>query len=224
MGPVYPYHQLPGDSRLTPDPRPIEEHRPTILSVATAAHREAQGGKGSGADVAASVLGGTFVFSLTGGIESVQLDGVHTVAVWSGRAASTAELIGKIQAFEARDKATHSSCFDAMEKAAQALAGAYRSGDPKSIIAATSDYGDQMGNLGRASGASIVTPEHKLITQLASDLGGAAKPSGAGGGDVAVAIFDNPEAATHCRSYCLRHGLIPLDISFGAPGLRLDHM
>jgi phosphomevalonate kinase len=79
-----------------------------------------------------------------------------------------------------------------------------------------------MDGLGRASKTPIVTHEHRLMVRLALDAGGAAKPSGAGGGDIAVAVFrDSDSLKDFCRK-CLRHELIPLDISLGAAGLRRE--
>ena len=77
-----------------------------------------------------------------------------------------------------------------------------------------------MESLGARSGAPILTPEHKLISNLAADMGGGAKPSGAGGGDVAIAVFEDSEQVKEFRSKCIRFNLSPLDLTFQAPGLR----
>ncbi|MCP4674960.1 MAG: hypothetical protein GY854_05535 [Deltaproteobacteria bacterium] len=197
----------------------ISEHRSQILDLAIQAHRDVQGGRGSGADVAAAVHGGTLIFTMDGVPEAIDISGVEIVAVWSGRAASTTQLIGKINDFAERDARTHRACFDELEAGAARLAEAYRSARPKSIIAETGNYRESMNRLGQASGAPIVASEHDLVTTLARDLGGAAKPSGAGGGDVAIAVFEDPEAARRLRSRCRSHGLIPLDTNLSAPGL-----
>jgi mevalonate kinase len=200
----------------------IAKNRDAIFKVAMAAHKSAQKGKGSGADVAAAVFGGTLIFSMKGVLEPVPTCELFFVPVWSGRSASTTELIGFIEAFENRDKVSHNACMDRITHCAGELADAFRSATPTKIIQMTADYGELMNELGRLSGAPIVTREHGLITQLAHDLGGAAKPSGAGGGDVAMGLFDNEEAAAEFRKYCLRHELVSLEIDLGAPGLRRD--
>jgi len=51
------------------------------------------------------------------------------------------------------------------------------------------------GQLGVAAQAPIVTDVFKRAADLAKELGGAAKPSGAGGGDIGVAMFATPETA-----------------------------
>ena len=200
----------------------IAAHRHQVLDIAQAAHRAAQGGRGSGADVAASVLGGTLIFNTSGKIQQINVDGIQIVVVWSGRAASTKRLIEKVEVFSKTDPLGHGACFDELNQLASELAQAYGGGDPLEIIAATGRYGESMGRLGSACGAPIVTPEHELMANIAADLGGAAKPSGAGGGDVAVAVFEDADSTKKFRNRCVRHNLVPLDLVLGAPGLRLD--
>ena len=197
----------------------VEDNRRNILEQAIVAHTAAQGGRGSGADVAAAVQGGTLIFSMDGTVERVYLDTVHLVPVWSGKSASTRELIKKIDAFRDSDRSGHRDCFDELEKQAAQLAEAFRQKDPLKIIDATKLYGKSMDRLGRASGAPIVTKKHALVANLASSLGGSAKPSGAGGGDAAVAVFNDREAAAQFRTVCLRYELIPLELTTDAPGL-----
>lgn len=200
----------------------IVDNRQKILEQAIAAHTAAQSGRGSGADVAAAVLGGTLVFTMDGCVEQVDTDSIHLVPVWSGKAASTTVLIKKIDGFLESDPLGHRDCFDELDKRAGKLARAYRQGDASLIIDATKQYGKSMDKLGRASGAPIVTKKHALMANLAASLGGSAKPSGAGGGDAAVAVFKDREAAAQFRTVCYRYELIPLDLKTGAPGLRRD--
>lgn len=200
--------------------RPIADHRDELLAVASTAHRRAQGGKGSGADVACSVIGGAIRFNSTAGGQSVHLSGLHLVPVWTGRAASTAELLECIVAFGKRDPQGHQSRFDELIELSQGLADAYQSLDIGQIIELTGRYGDGMNRLGRAAGAPIVTPQHRQAIALARALGGAAKPSGAGGGDTAVAVFGEPESARRFASRCRASGLTPLDLKFGVLGTR----
>ena len=170
--------------------------------------------------MAAAVHGGTLIFTMDDVSEAIDIGCVEIVAVWSGRAASTTQLIGKIQDFAGRDAKAHRACFDELGAGAARLAEAYRTAKPELIIAETGNYGESMNRLGQASGAPIVASEHDLVATLARDLGGSAKPSGAGGGDVAIAVFEDPEAAKRLRSRCRGHGLVPLDLKLSAPGLR----
>ncbi len=201
---------------------PILDYGKEILDISQAAHRAAQGGRGSGADVAASAKGGTIIFSINAPMEPIEINTIQLVPVWSGRAASTSVLIKCIDEFKKHSPKAHQTCFDDLNRQSEELAQAYRSNDPSHIIAATERYGVSMERLGSASKAPIVTKEHKLTANLASQQGGAAKPSGAGGGDVAVAVFKDKESARQFRLCCIRHGLVPLDLTPGAPGICRD--
>ena len=190
-----------------------------ILELAIEAHSEAQERRGSGADVAASVLGGTLIFTIGERPEPIDLSGVHLVAVWTGRSASTKELLETVGELEQIDRRAYRSCFDELVGASFFLAEAYRVGEPSRIVDGTAFYGEVMKRLGKAAGAPIVTSEHDLAARLAKDLGGAAKPSGAGGGDTAVAVFVDPAEAERFTLISKERGLEPLDLGFGVSGL-----
>jgi phosphomevalonate kinase len=92
--------------------------RHEVLEVALAAHARAQGplgARGSGADIAASVHGGTIVFSLPGGAGPCHVErrrwpaSVAIFPFFTGAPADTAQLVGRVQA--ARD--AHRTAVDA---------------------------------------------------------------------------------------------------------------
>jgi phosphomevalonate kinase len=200
----------------------VEKHRDEILEVAVAAHKRAQKGRGSGADVATSVLGGTVIFTKAGAREQIAPLEVAVAAVWSGASVSTGTMIEKIDAFEKNHPTEHQRCFDRLYERATHLAAAYRSRETKAVIAATREYGREMERLAKASEVPIVTNDLKRIAAIAAYLGGASKPSGAGGGDVAVALFETAESAEAFRVQCRQHGFRPLTLSVDAPGLRRE--
>jgi phosphomevalonate kinase len=199
---------------------PIDAHRDQILTVARAAHAEAQGGVGSGADVAASVHGGTIVYAMDAPPQPISGAGVEQVFVWSGRSASTTGLLAAVRALESRDPGAYREVIDAMIELSGSLAAAYGARDPAAIIDLTRRYGEAMGDLGRAANADIVVEEHRLTARLAEDCGGAAKPSGAGGGDLALAVFSDDPAGDAFRDRCHAHGLTVIDIATSEPGLQ----
>jgi phosphomevalonate kinase len=202
---------------------PIDEHRRQILDIARAAHTEAQRGRGSGADVAASVLGGTIAYAMDTEPIAVAPHGLELVFVWTGRSATTVELIDRVRALESADPIAYRERIDALVELAIALAAAYDRADGREIIELTNGYREAMAVLGDSAGAPIVSAEHASIAELAAQSGGAAKPSGAGGGDVAVALFVDPAAASRFRGECTNRGLRVLEVAHGAPGLaRMD--
>jgi len=197
----------------------IDEHREQVLSIARSAHAEAQGGAGSGADVAASVLGGTLVYTMDGTPESIPLAAVEPVFVWTGRSSSTTALLGAVRELDTADPVAYREPIDRLIDLARELAAAYRDGDAPAIVALTERYREALQLLGSAARVEIVNEDHRQIARLAGDCGGAAKPSGAGGGDVAVAVFADRSAAELFRERCGGHGLVLLDVALGAVGL-----
>ncbi|MFO8073038.1 MAG: hypothetical protein R6V85_14300 [Polyangia bacterium] len=189
-----------------------------LLALAGAAHRSAQRGRGSGADVAAAVYGGTLEFSAEREPRPLELRGIEPVFAWTGVEASTAELLAAVERLAGRDPAAHRDLVARLEREARDLAGAYRAGDAAGVIASSARYRELMEELGRAAGVAIVTAAHRRAAEIAEGLGGTAKPSGAGGGDCAVALFAEKKAAQSFRRECRAAGLEPLDLRPSAAG------
>ncbi|MDB4991083.1 MAG: Phosphomevalonate kinase [Myxococcaceae bacterium] len=194
-----------------------------VLELALAGHK-AIAPEGSGADVAAASLGGFVRFRLENGklaeAERVEFPrALHTRVVWTGKEARTSEFVRAVREFEARDARAFAFLRDDLRDQAARFAEAIARGDAADVIAAASAYGLGMGQLGRSAGVDIVTPELAKIAVLAKQHGGGAKPSGAGGGDVAIALFPSSESAEAFDAACDEAGLDRLDLRLGAPGV-----
>ena len=201
---------------------PIRDHQTEILQTSLAGHRAAQDGKGSGADVAAAVMGGTILYRMNEPPRRVSVRGIHIGVVFSGRSVSTQQMIEKIDIFKEREPNVYRAVMDELILCAGSMSQAFRADKPREIIESARAYGESMERLGRAAGVGIVAKEHRCAMTLAEEIGGAAKPSGAGGGDIAVAFFDSEAALHEFQIQCLRHELTPLDITADAEGLRVE--
>ncbi|MEW5851128.1 MAG: hypothetical protein AB2A00_20240 [Myxococcota bacterium] len=170
------------------------EQRRKWFEAAQRAHLRAQGGVGSGVDVAASVMGGVIVYTRPTAnpadaiIQPVKYEklGVRLVVAWTGSAASTVELVGKVDAWRQRESAAAARRFQEMEELAKDAAHAAETGNRRDFLYAVNGYGAQLELLGKESGADILSAPHRRIRELAARHECGAKPSGAGGGDVAV--------------------------------------
>jgi phosphomevalonate kinase len=180
---------------------PVASHRDLVFSLAESAHRAWQGGVGSGADVAAAVYGGLLQFTRPGGGTPVvtalpdALASLELVVFSARAAASTAQQIGGVRAFAQRSPAAYASAMAALREATDRFLESMALRRPRETIAATRQVGRALAELGRAADVPIVTPAFERAAGLAAELGGAAKPSGAGGGDVGVALFPDHAAA-----------------------------
>jgi phosphomevalonate kinase len=200
--------------------------RQALFAVADAAHGEAQGTRGSGVDVACAVWGGTVRFCRRSGgvdVRPVDLpDGVQLTFVYTGRSASTAEMIGRVKALAEAEPALHDAQIGRLRSLAHAFDSAVTANDAAALIRVADDYGAAMAALGEAAGSPIVTPELAALAALARRHGGAAKPSGAGGGDLGVAFTVGTEATRALHDDLGATNLMLLAMGAPAPGLRLE--
>jgi phosphomevalonate kinase len=203
----------PGDRRLL--------HR-----LAHHAHAAAQGGTGSGADIAASVWGGVLVCRppdrAGDPLRTAPLAlpaGLVLVPVWLGQPADTRSLVAEVSAFAAREPSACASLYARIAGAAADLADALR---VEQAIAALYEGSTAVADLGRAAGVAIVTDAHRRLDERAQALGGLAKPTGAGGGDIALGAFPGPESAEQFRADARSLGMNVLDLSVDPDGARLE--
>jgi phosphomevalonate kinase len=165
---------------------------------AYAAHHAVQG-SGSGVDVFASLLGGVRRFP-----DGAPIPCPPLVAVWSGASAATGPRVQRYQAWTGRA---------AFVDASRDLIAAF----PDDPIRVAREAYALLRAMGIAAGVAYDTPAHARIAALAVEHGGAAKPSGAGGGDIAVAFFPDPHAQAAFMAAAAAEGLPPIHIQV-APG------
>lgn len=171
---------------------------------AFAIHRAVQGG-GSGLDVAASLVGGLIRFQ-AGGALQLQLV-LHPSIIWSGWSASTGPRVQRYQRWEGRER---------FVEASTALVD-HLLEEPIRLL---EENATLLLAMAAEAGLDYLTPGLARIMQLARAFGGAAKPSGAGGGDCAVALLPDPEARLAFEEACAAEGLAPI-AARAAPGARV---
>jgi phosphomevalonate kinase len=204
------------------------EDREQLFKLCHAAHDAAQGTRGSGIDVATSVYGGTILFRIGPGSQEATAvpiklpPGVALTFVFTGKSASTPALLGQVRALAERDPAIHDALMARLTATAQAFVDACRAQRHSGLLEAVTEYASCLFALGEAAGAAIVTDEHRRVIDLAHAAGGAAKPSGAGGGDLAVAFTPDPESTTTLRRSLAEEGLFPLGLGMSEHGVRLE--
>lgn len=179
---------------------------------------------GSGVDVASSTYGGFLRFIRSGNRPEVQpvarLEGLEIALVWTGHPARTSDLIGAVHRFRDHDPGAYAKLIDSLKQQAGRFAEAFAQGRASQVVEVADAYGEAMQALGNASGAPIVDGALERARSLARSHGGAAKPSGAGGGDVAVAFFEEKGAMDRFREACRGAGLLPVDVTWGVEGVR----
>jgi len=180
--------------------------------------------EGSGGDVAASTFGGFLRFGASdGSVVHARLrrpGGLAVRLVWTGSAARTSDLLAQVHAFRERDPHAYHRRLGELAAIAERFAAAFETGAAREVVEAAHHYHEAMAGLGRESEAPIVEDHLASIAEIARRVGGAAKPCGAGGGDVAIAFFVDEAGAQAFEKSCADAGLRPIDVSWGAPGVR----
>lgn len=201
------------------------ETRRAVLDAAFEGHR-AVAPRGSGADVAASVMGGLVRFRRDG--ERALAEPIawpaalEAVVVWTETEVRTSDMLDAVDRLRRGQPDTYRSCYQRLFEAAGWLVEDFASGDTRSVLRGVNAYADAMRELGDAAGVSIVTDTLAAIQRLAMDHSGAAKPSGAGGGDVAIAVFEDGTCRDQFVSACGERGLTVLSLVLGTCGLRVE--
>lgn len=190
------------------------------------AHNQAQGGRGSGLDVATSLHGGVLTYRLNDGCAqtaaSVWPERLEMCCVWSGVSARTGALLQQMATWRVHHETAFMALMRDMGVVAEHAARAMADGNVATLIDALAAYGDLLDGLGKSSGLDIVCTEHRAISALARASGVVYKTSGAGGGDVGVAVSDDAERLRRFRQQVSAAGFVPLDLAPDPCGLRLE--
>jgi phosphomevalonate kinase len=204
----------------------LEFVQPDLASLVRL-HRDWQGGRGSGLDVAASLFGGAVEFRLEGAgvprVGSVRLpNSVGFAGIFAGKSASTPELVAHYRGWRATHPAEAAAFDRRLGGIAEAGCAAARGNAARALVDAIADYGRGLQDLGVAIGADIVTAEHREIGEHARRLGVAYKVSGAGGGDLGLACALDAAALEAFKTSVGDRGFRVIDFALAERGLWVD--
>lgn len=199
------------------------EVRDRVFAAALRGH-SAVAPRGSGADVAAATYGGYLWFQRQGGELLVQPvdppSSLVSVLLWTGKSARTSDLLERLSRLKTQLPKVHRQCVSELHERATEFAQAFRSGDVRHIIMIAREYNACMSALGVAVQAPIVSSKLQRIAEWACWHGGAAKPCGAGAGDLAVTFFVDQDAADRFAAACESDGIAQVHVEWGAEGVR----
>jgi phosphomevalonate kinase len=183
---VHAFTAWPGSS----PPPPTVEWVQRLVDL----HRALQSGRGSGIDVAASVLGGVVRYRLDDRarvVESGPLtipDGLQIRAVWTGRSASTSSFLARLEACRADHPGRVDRVIERLAEVASFGVEALSDGSGAALLAAVEEVPTTLDELGRVLSMPVLSDDHRRLWRTAKEVGVAYKPSGAGGGDVGLAF------------------------------------
>ncbi|NVB80463.1 MAG: hypothetical protein HOV81_18870 [Kofleriaceae bacterium] len=223
-----------------------------VLEIASAAHAAAQGprgSRGSGADIAAAVHGGVIAFQratpdriawpsdaaqqgktiecASGTAERLAWpSGVTWIPFFTGKSADTGSLVAAVQAARTANRAAVEAALAAIDKASRAACQACAMRAPEiassALLAALALAGRATDALAKATGVPLVPSCVTAARSVLAPLGGTAKTTGAGGGDIGIAVIPGTEHVTEARRLLIEAGCQPLAIGVDQTGVDLQ--
>ncbi len=208
----------------------VTANRKVWLDRLLVLHRDFQDGRGSGVDVAASLVGGLMSYRLREGGHDPYFEpldwrpmGLKHLTIWSGKAASTSDLLGAL----ARWRESHPSDYRAHMKALTDISTAARQAVVErkgaSLLDATVAYARALREFSEATGLKIFSAEHERLTTLATDAGVCYKSCGAGAGDFGVALCLDADRLADARKRITAAGFRCPPLACDEQGLHLDY-
>lgn len=204
--------------------------RDVIFEIAAAAHARAQGDKGargSGADIAAAVYGGTIVYTISARpTRSRWPEQVALVPFFTGAPADTTSLVAQVMAARESRRSDVDAALDAIGDASRAACGAITAPGElaaTAVVAAMTLAGAGIDRLALATGVDLVPACVTRARAALTRLGGTAKTTGAGGGDVGVAVIPATSGqgldASEVTRILIESGCKPLRLSVEETGV-----
>ncbi|MFB7248842.1 phosphomevalonate kinase [Streptomyces populi] len=148
--------------------------------------------------------------------------GLSLQAGWTGRPASTARLVSGLHRRPWRGTCRHRRFTAAVTDVVHAMAGALEAGDGPGVLHQVRRARQELARLDDEAGLGVFTDKLRALCEAAEAAGGAAKPSGAGGGDCGIALLD--AAAPRHISYVHRRwteaGVLPLPVRVAMEGIQ----
>ena len=118
-------------------------------------------------------------------------DGLRLLVGWTGSPASTSRLVGGVQSRKAKGRMDYPQFLTESSRCVEALVKALNDGDREGTLAGIRRNRELLRQLGERTGITIETPKLRHLIESAEERGGAAKTSGAGGGDCGIVLIDD---------------------------------
>jgi phosphomevalonate kinase len=205
-----------------------------VFHLALAAHRRFSGGHGSGVDVVAACYGGMRRFEPRPDDPTLprafKMSGfpsdVTVVPAWAGRGQNTRTYLKAVAALKDKDPARYEKAMGALSEASAKMIDALEktragSDGQRAIFDAVDACRMAMARLGVVAGIDVVSASHRRIAEIAAENGGAAKPSGAGGGDIALCFVPGYRVGG-VKATLQGEGFIPLDLGLSTSGVKVE--
>ena len=177
-------------------------------------HNSVQNSNGSGLDVAAARHGGVIEFQKNSNTRSMSRNrDLHILYLFTQRSAQTGPMLQRF--YKAIDTLPESSLDAWVELASQAV-NSY--GNTSLFLRNLNELNLFVERFDQSASLGIYSEEHQLANQIARQHDVLYKPSGAGGGDMGLALSEDPDALTRFAQAAQQHNLISIDLDIAPHG------
>jgi phosphomevalonate kinase len=160
--------------------------------VAHTAHRQFQGGSGSGVDIACS---------MAGGIIEYRMEDRQVITRFGDQPASPSR--------------------DELRKASRAMSAVFAGGEAPEVIAGLRNYTRVLQRFDETHELGIFAAGHAQLMEWAAEEGLVYKPCGAGGGDIGVAVATSRASLASFEKIAARSGFTRLELGIDPRGAML---
>ena len=195
----------------------VDSGNADVVATAMQAHRDFQGGSGSGADIACSAQGGVVEYRMGGSpiVSRTWPPGLHYTLLWSGQSADTQ---AKIKKFTATGSSASRS---GLKNAAANVAAAWSESDAAQFLAELAEYRDTLRRFDSDHDLGIFGAGHAELADAATSGSVVYKPCGAGGGDLGIAMASNESALDDFVELASRSQFEKLELAIDETGVEL---
>jgi len=185
----------------------MESRKSLIFNIADASRRATQQNVGSGADTLAATYGGLVQVSRIKGVISQVLPidspaAMHLVLFSAGPSIAPQRVLEGLERYARSSPADFTERSRVLRDLSRLFVDEVSANWATGAISTAGRYGDELANLSAAAQVPVVTRLFARASEMARELGGVAKPTGTGNGEIGVAIFPTLEAAQQFRKAC----------------------
>lgn len=204
----------------------------TMFRFACDTHFFAQGNKGSGIDIAASIFGGINVFNMNSSnpgerspqISSVsELPGLFMLPVWSGISFSTSKLLSQVEIFRAHHESDYRETMSRLVTLSGSGCDTYTDNNLSDFLDILHDYYEVLKEFSAKSKIPIISDIHNKIANIVSNTGGVYKPSGAGGGDLGIVFSDSEKTLESVQKDLFQNNIKTLELGISQTGATIEN-
>jgi ERG8-type phosphomevalonate kinase len=202
-----------------------------LFDFACDTHFSAQGNRGSGIDIAASVFGGINVYNIKLNetkdrnrmISPISvLEDLFILPIWSGVSVSTRELLFQVENFRDGDEKGYKETMSQLSTLSSSGCVTYSEKQQADFLDIVRDYYQVLKNFSTRSKIPIISDIHERIAGIVYNSGGVYKPSGAGGGDIGIAFCNSKKTLENIKKELNQNEIETLSLGISEQGVEVE--